>query len=186
VKDEVSALSKGLAVSQVMRDRLDGIYRLHPNEIEGDRPTHREVFRGLHKSRNVAVVCRPLTTLYQTQAPRLVSIYAGLSSALHVEEFFGILKTPAGEYAVLEDLEAASEVFPIKKVVSLERFVSATELSKLRACYEIANTVAYLHSVHVVVKVISDDFVFLRFAEDQLAPIFSNLECARNVLCLEF
>jgi len=181
VKEEVSALSKGLAVSQVMRDRLDGVYRLNPDEIDGDRPTRHEVFRGLHKIRQLRVVCRPLTTLYKTQAPRMVSILASLSSALHVEEFLGLLTTSAGEYAVMEDLEAATDVLSVRDALDDDRFASATELNKLRLCYEIVNTVAYLHSLNMVVKVITDSFVFLRFKEDRLWPVFTNLECARSV-----
>ena len=117
VQEESQALSKGLRVTQEMRDRLNGVYRLTPDEIVGERPTRHEEFRALHKNTHLSVVCLPLTTLYSTQTPRLVSVYASLSKALHVQEFFGLLKTPAGEYAVMEDLEAANDVFPFKDAI---------------------------------------------------------------------
>jgi len=100
-----------------------------------------------------------------------------------VQEFLGLLETPVGVYAVLENLEAANDVFSIKDVLARDDFVSTTILTKkLRLCYEIVNTVAYMHSVNLVVKVITDEFVFVRFKDNQLWPIFTNLECARNVL----
>ena len=38
----------------------------------------------------------------------------------------------------------------------------ASYLQRLRLCYEIALAVAYLHSVHIVVKVLSEESIFIK------------------------
>lgn len=133
------------------------------------------------------VICIPYKTkdLNRIEVPRLVSNYASLSNHLHVERFDGILKDQRGEYLVMEDLEAQADVFRMKDALSRPEYTSASQLHKLLLCYEITNTVANFHKAEIIVKVISDSFIFLRFKRKRLLPVFTKLELARSVIqCL--
>lgn len=57
----------------------------------------------------------------------------------------------------------------------------ASYLQRLRLCYEIALAVAYLHSVHIVVKVLSEESIFIKQVKGELIPALSDLEYARLV-----
>jgi len=125
-----------------------------------------------------AVECFPLRVLYREEAPRIILNYSRLSISLHVQRFFGIFTDSTGDYAVMEDLTRAHRLQDALKDV---RFVSSSSRQKLRLCYEIANTVAFLHSVELVVKVISDSSIYIVYKDTEMLPIFSDLESARSV-----
>jgi serine/threonine protein kinase len=137
-------------------------------------------FRATLKSEEL-VRCIPLKTLYREDTPRLILNYSSLSNSLHVQKFHGVFEDSTGKYAVMEDLEQHEAVFTFGDVFQREEFLSTPLRRKLRLCYEVANTVAYLHSVNLVVKVISDSSIFVRFKNDDFLPVFSNLEFARSV-----
>lgn len=156
--------------------------RISTAEIEPDNrlPGHTE-FRGVLKS-GEKVVCVPLQTMYREETPRIVSVYSSLSVSLHVQRFFGLLEEPGNkQFAVMEDLLRQTDVRPFKDARTKDILTSASQLCKIRLCYEIVNTVAYLHSVKLVVKIISGSSIYLRFSNDDILPIFANLESARSV-----
>jgi hypothetical protein len=129
------------------------------------------------------VVCVPYKTkaLDPIQVPRLVENYTALSNHLHVQTFYGILNDTRGEYLVLEDLKAQSDVSRLKHAPSRDEFSSASPLQKLLFCYEITITVASFHKANIVVKVLTDSFIFVRFKGKRLLPIFTELDTARAV-----
>lgn len=137
-------------------------------------------FQGTLKN-NEAIVCIPLKTLYRQETPRLILNYSYLSNALHVQKFFGVFQDATGKYAVMEDLKNQEHTIALQDAFQNIGFSSATLQNKLRLCYEIANTVAYLHSVDMIVKVISDSSIYVRFGDNDILPVFSNLESARSI-----
>jgi len=146
---------------------------------EGRPPGHSE-FRGA-LGKGSAVLCVPLKSLYKEETPKLILNYSCLSASLHVQRFFGVYRDNTGQYAVMEDLQRELGVFTLKDAFREIGFTSSSSQRRLRLCYEIANTVAYLHSVNLVVKVISECSIFIRFKKNEMLPIFSNLESARSV-----
>lgn len=160
---------------------IEGVRFISAEEIEvaNRLPGHTE-FRGVLKS-GEKVVCVPLQTMYKEETPRIVSVYASLSNSLHVQKFFGVLKErDKKEFAVMEDL-LSQTVHTLKDARTQDNFISASQQCKIRLCYEIANTVAFLHSVNLVVKIISDSSIYLRFQDEDILPIFADLESARLV-----
>lgn len=139
VKEEVSALSKGLAVSQVMRDRLDGVYGLNLDEIDGDRPTRYEMFRGLYNIRQLPVVCRPLTKRKPLECYRYTQAWVWLCTS---KNSWAFLKP--GRWLCSYGESGGSQWRPsVRDALADDRFASVTELNKLRVWHEIVDTMAY-------------------------------------------
>lgn len=148
--------------------------------VRRGRPAGHTEFKGSVEG-GKEVVCVPLTTMYRDETPRLILNYSRLCAALHIQQFFGIFQDSTGQYAVMEDLQDQKDIIPLSDTIQDRRFqqenIDATQ-RKLQLCYEIANTVAYFHSINLVVKVISDRSIHIRFTMTDMFPIFSNLETA--------
>jgi hypothetical protein len=123
--------------------------------------------------------------MHKEQTPRLLSIYASLSDTLYVQILFGILQRSEGQYAVMEDLAGQSDVASVQEALGRDEFTNSSDHGKLELCCDIASAVASFHEIGLVVKVIADSSVFLRFEEDHILPIFTNLESSRRV-CLVY
>jgi hypothetical protein len=113
---------------------------------------------------------------------RHVEIYRLISTRELVEVFYGIAELGGKRYAVMEDLRDEPTLAAIIHSKELDRDVP---LSRLRLAYEVASAVAYLHSVDIVVKNISDVNIVLKrlTPEDgrRFRPCLTNLEEARTV-----
>lgn len=140
-------------------------------------------FRCVLKSGDQAIFC-PLAWS-KWEVPRLLSIYAILSKSVNVHRFFGVFSDETGHYTVMEDLEGPKSSFVcLQDALSYDKIAELSRTRRLRLCYEIALSVAYLHSVNIVVKVISTKSIYLREVEGELIPVLTNLEYARQVLQL--
>lgn len=182
IAKDLEAMRKQLDVTEQMRNQINSECRLLEREVLGDRPTRHEEFTAELERDHTPVLCIPLTTMHRMQTPRLVSIYRKVGDRLHVQQFYGLLQTPVGEYAVMEDLERQKDVFTVKEAIVQNAFITTTPLLKLRLCYEIASTLASMHSMKLLVKIICDEYIYLRFSGTEILPIFTNLENARDVL----
>jgi hypothetical protein len=81
----------------------------------------------------------------------------------------------------MEDLEGPNSLFVCLQDAFSDKIAELTRTRRLRLCYEIALSVAYLHSVSIVVKVISTKSIYLREVNGDLIPVLTNLEYARQV-----
>jgi|SRR5579859_2123034 len=106
--------------------------QIGPTAIQHDTrpPGHAEFAAVLQSGEHVR--CIPLKTLYRNETPRLISNYSSLSSALHVQDFFGIFNDSTGKYAVMEDLLKQEGVFQLEEALRLEEFSNASRQQKLR------------------------------------------------------
>jgi len=121
-------------------------------------------------------------TLTKWDVSRSLWTYSMLSQTLNVERLFGIFCDSIGSYAVTEDLlRGEPRARPIRDAFSDDHFAHLNFCQRLRLCYEIAVTVAYLHSLDIIVMVISEMTVFARRLGDQYLPFLTNLEQLRKV-----
>ena len=112
--------------------------------------------------------------------PRLLVVYGEISRSVGVQRLYGIFKGRYGHYAVMEDVKVDS----ILKDVLLgtdSKITEPTPLNRLKICLDLATCVAYLHSVHIIVKVLSDSSIYLQSVNGNLIPILANLQHARLV-----
>lgn len=114
------------------------------------------------------------------EVPRLLSIYSTLSHSVNIHQFFGVFADGTSHYAVMEDV-SDSGVYLLQHALSNRKIAETSRIQKLRLCYEIALVVAYLHSVNIIVKVISESSIYVREIRGELIPVISNLEQARQV-----
>lgn len=116
--------------------------------------------------------------------PKIIHIYTKLSARLQVQKLYGILEKGVQRYAIMEDL---SLLPTLASMVENGEMLSLTD--RLRIAWEIANTIAYLHQVGILIKSLSDTTVSLKTVANEIRPIITDLESARlvavhNSLCL--
>ena len=127
------------------------------------------------------VVFTPLAwTKWET--PRLITIYAEISRYVNIQRLYGVFRDSSCHYSVMEDVEGESSPFVIlKEALTNGMITNASRIQRLRLCNEIALSVAYLHSLKIVVKVLSDSSIFVREVNGDFIPVTANLEHARLV-----
>jgi len=133
-----------------------------------------------HLKSGEAVVFEPLAWK-RTETPRLISIYAEISRVVNIQRFFGLFHEASSNtyYAVMEDLDAPFVL--LKDALSNQLIAEASPIQRLRLSYEIALAVSYLHSLNIVVKVISEKSFYIRKIGSEFVPVLTNLEFARLV-----
>ena len=115
---------------------------------------------------------------------RHVEIYQLISTRELVEVFYGIAELGGKRYAVMEDLRDDPTL--TAAIIDSKELNRDGPLSRLRLAYEVASAVAYLHSVDIVVKNISDVNIVLKRLRLEVGgrrfrPCLTNLEDARTV-----
>jgi serine/threonine protein kinase len=126
------------------------------------------------------VICKEVKNdgIRKGRGSRHVEIYHLISTSTLVEVFYGIAELKGKRYAVMED---------VRDDPTLAAMIDSTELNdpltRLHLAYEVASAVAYLHSVGIVVKNISDVNIVLKRLEDRrrFRPCLTNLEESRKV-----
>jgi hypothetical protein len=130
------------------------------------------------------VICKQVKNdgIVSGRSSRHVEIYQLISTSALVEVFYGIAELGGKRYAVMEDL---------RDDPTLAAMIDSNELNgpltRLHLAYEVASAVAYLHSVDIVVKNISDVNIVLKRLSLRLEdgrrfrPCLTNLEKARRV-----
>ena len=107
---------------------------------------------------------------------RPAMIYSRLAQGSNVQNYFGILERQGRYYAVMED---------VQELPTLDRWLAEhgvpDRLSALTVAYEISSTVAYFHSVQLLVKTISDQKIVLKTTGETTVPLFTEVERARIV-----
>jgi hypothetical protein len=133
---------------------------------------------------DMPVICIPSLTStkhYSSRLPRLIRIYSKISAMTLVQPFYGIAEIGDPEFkhwALMQDLS---------QNISLAQAIQAKALPKtlpdrLKIAYELSKTVAYLHSVQILIKSMTDANIILRAGEGNvLEPVVTNLEEAREV-----
>jgi serine/threonine protein kinase len=110
-----------------------------------------------------------------------------MSGSVNIQNLFGVFTKNDNQYAVMQQLKGVnvpfvvlSEAFKENDKASVAR---ASRLQRLSLCYQISQTVAYLHSlqVNLVVKVISDSSIYVRKVDEEFIPVMTNLEYSRLV-----
>jgi serine/threonine protein kinase len=142
----------------------------------------------LGKSRNLLaslkdvgrVICKEIKNDGIRSLTKHVEIYQLISNSALVEAFYGIAEVGGKRYAVMEDLQDNP---------TFATMIDSDELNgpliRLHLAYEVASAVAYLHSVDIIIKNISDVNIVLKRLglEDgrRFRPCLTNLEKARKV-----
>jgi hypothetical protein len=128
--------------------------------------------------RGEPVICLPVSTnqMESRIGPRHVMIYSKISADTLVHPFRGIAERERRPWAVMKDLRQAKSL-----ALSLQNAEFQEIKDKLVIAFELAKTVAYLHSVEILIKNLTDRDVLLTKSEDRWKPILTNLEKARYV-----
>jgi serine/threonine protein kinase len=109
---------------------------------------------------------------------RHVEVYKRISVGALVQSFYGICERNGKKYAVMEDLRNQ----PTLAVAVKSNLLPNDSPTRMRIAYDLANTIAYLHSVGIIIKSMSDDTVVLRRLDGgTFQPCLTNLETARVV-----
>jgi serine/threonine protein kinase len=130
-----------------------------------------------------AVVFEPLAWKRE-ETPRRLSIYAEISRTVNIQRFIGVFHDASSNtyYAVMEDLDGDEPSFVLlKDALSNQLIANASRIQRLRLSYEIALAVAYLHSLNIVIKVISERSFYVKEVNGEFVPVLTDLEYARLV-----
>lgn len=133
------------------------------------------------------VICKEIKNdeIRRGRGSRHVEIYQLISTNELVEVFYGIAELGGKRYAVMEDLRNGPTL--AEMIESKAELSGSLHVTRLHLAYEVASAVAYLHSVDIVVKNISDvNIVLKRLSHDsedgrRFRPCLTNLEKARRV-----
>lgn len=130
------------------------------------------------------VVCVPLKPGFeQRDSARHILIYSKISAMTLVGRFYGIAEirgfNPYTEHwMVLQDLSMYQTLAQATETNSL----STSVLERLKIAYELSKTVAYLHSVQIVIKSMTQDSIVLSQGKGgHLEPVVTKLDEARLV-----
>jgi hypothetical protein len=125
------------------------------------------------------VVCYPISSNQRDSrvGPRHVTLYSKLSANTSVHPFYGLADKNGQLYAVMQDLRTAK---PLGSCLKDDQFSGIKD--RLRIAYDIAQTVAYLHSVEILVRSLSDQSVVLTPENNEWKPVLMRLDQARLFL----
>ena len=130
------------------------------------------------------VICKEIKNdgIMSGRSSRHDEIYQLISTSALVEVFYGIAELGGKRYAVMEDLRDDPT---LAAMIDSNELNCNDSLTRLHLAYEVASAVAYLHSVDIIVKNISDVNIVLkrlRLKDGQrFRPCLTNLEKARRV-----
>jgi hypothetical protein len=114
--------------------------------------------------------------------PKIIHIYAKLSARSQVQSLYGILDKSSRKYAIMEDVSSLQTLASMVQA----RNLPPRSTDRVRIAWEIANTVAYLHQVGILLKSLSDSSVSIKEVQNEIRPIVTDLESARLVGFLYF
>lgn len=123
------------------------------------------------------VICKEIKSdeIREGWGSRHAEIYRCISKGTLVQSFYGIAELDGIRYAVMEDLRNDQTLAAAIESHDFE------PLARIHFAYELANTVAYLHSVGIIIKNLSDINVVVIKLGGRLQPRLANLEQARTV-----
>ena len=112
------------------------------------------------------------------KGPRHVLIYGHLSASTLVHPFWGIAERFGHRWAIMKDLRQSPSLMDSIKAKSLPE----APLKRLQIVHDIVKTVAYLHSVKILLKRLSDETTVLwTDGQGMVTPYLTDLERARLV-----
>lgn len=140
-----------------------------------------DLLGSLHDGRKV--VCRLLQQSrpeLEQWIPKPAKIYGLLAEETQVQGYFGILERNNHYYNVWEDLSDLPNLYQWLKLKGIPN-----KLTALRVAYEISTTMAYFHSVQILLKTLNDESVIIRDRDGSEVPVLTGVERARMVRRLE-
>lgn len=153
--------------------------RFSATQEEGDDPPTGILTTG--ENEPIKIICMPIQDnlmRYGEKGLRHALIYERLSANTLVHPFYGIAKRFGRSWEVMKDMWDFSSLGSAINA----RTPPETILARLEIAQNIAKTVAYLHSVDVLVKRLSDTTVLLSVdSNGVVTPYLTNLEIARLV-----
>lgn len=138
-----------------------------------------KLYHKIGSNAGIDIICEPVDeNLYNFgQGSRHALIYAKLSARTLVHPYYGIAQRFGSKWAVMKDLSNCHSLAQIIRKGGLP-----TKLpERLEIVRDIVTTVEYLHSVDILVKVLSENNVLLDVGEKGITPYLTGLEKARLV-----
>ena len=186
-----SDLAKVLAVLEEQNNafvaksmNVEVLYRKNDGNLELVNQLSTEPPRFSARLNDDRVVCIPSLSsnkYHSSKVPRQIRVYSKISAMTLVQGFYGIADVGDPDikhWALMEDLSPYKSVEQAIQTETLPK--SLTE--RLKIAYELSKTVAYLHSVQILIKSMTDRNVMLRPIErSNFEPVVTNLEEAREV-----
>ena len=112
--------------------------------------------------------------------PKPAKSYSLLAAETQVQGYFGILEQKDRYYNVWEDLSDLPNLYQWLRGNGI-----LNKLTVLRVVYETSATMAYFHSVHVLLKTLNEEAIMIRNKEGAAVPVLTGVERARMVRRLE-
>ena len=160
-----------------MSSKDSSIYNLTSAAHEPSDQAMGDLLGSLHDGRGV--ICK---LLHQSRAeleqwmPKPAKIYGLLAEETQVQAYFGILEQEGHYYSIWEDLSDEPSLYRWLKDDGIP-----DRLTALRVAYEISSTMAYFHSVQILLKTLSCETVIVRGKNDAAIPVLTEIERARMV-----
>jgi len=132
---------------------------------------------------NMKVICQPINTseMKYGKAARIAYIYSMLAGNTLVHGYHGLAERNDRVWAVMDDLRDSKSIHSLIK----DGVLPTDPKVRLMVAYDLSKTVAYLHSVQILIKNLSDKNVLLvqEEVEEGTAwkPILTDLDQARLV-----
>lgn len=153
-------------------------------ELEPGAQLHDGIKGHLHIPNAGRVQCLEMVDENSTagvQLPRLINIYSRISQRTAARTFWGVLDHSGRGYAVMESVDDSTR---LEDALHSGEFAQLDLVGRLRFAWEICSSVAYFHSVNILLKSLSSQNVYIRpprSESDHIRPILTDLENARLV-----
>lgn len=91
-----------------------------------------------------------------------------------IQQLFGIWRTGTRRRLVVENMNDRDYFISFSRIFKT-KIHDLSDEHLFQICYELADTVNHLHSLGIVVKVLSDKAIFFRILNDKLSPVVSDV-----------
>ena len=108
--------------------------------------------------------------------PRIAHIYERISKRVRFQRFWGIFEKSGERYSIMDDISSSE-----KLCSAIEHREVPSLVNRMQIAYEIANAMAHLHQVGMILKSLSDATIYLKVIQGVTIPIITDLESARLV-----
>lgn len=190
INSHLSSLDEGLrgqeqAFSAIMDEKLQILSKTSANwradfqsndtRLKASQDSSGDLYGTLDDQK---VVLYPISSSQRDSrvGPRHVTLYSKLSANTLVHSFYGLADRNGQLYAVMQDLRTAKS---LGSCLTDPQFSDTRD--RLRVAYDVAQTVAYLHSVEILVRSLSDQNVVLTKDNGEWKPVLTRLDQARLV-----
>ena len=192
IESSLQSVLSRLEILEEMKKELDGAKSLNLEVTFSETDTRVSVEQqegedsptgtlSIGEAESIKIVCVPIQEdlmRFGQKGPRYALIYERLSANTLVHPYYGVAQRYGRHWAVMKDMRDV----PSLRDALIEKKLPNEFLKRLEIAQMVSKTVAYLHSVDVLVKRLSDTSVLLSIeGNGVVTPYLTSLERARLV-----